>query len=138
MRNSTIVVRLANTAEDVDQLPDYVTKTLGLDNPFPGTKRTTAGIALDVPRGTIVTSVRVLATKGAKLMSVTSNGKKTPAIPHVENGHPSFEVQVAIPPGQSGELTFRLSEPTSAGKPRVPLQPLVADASSSVSVPVCG
>ena len=138
MRNSTIVVRLANTAENVDQLPDYVTRTLGIDNPFPGTKRTTAGIALVVPRGTMVTSVRVLATKGAKLMSVTSDGKKTAAIPHVENGHPSFEVQVAIPPGQSGELTFRLSEPTSAGKPRVPLQPLVADALSSVSVPVCG
>ena len=47
----------------------------------------------------MVTSVRVIATKGAKLMSVTSNGKRTSAITHLENGRPSFEVQVAIPPG---------------------------------------
>ena len=56
---------------------------------------------------------------------------------HLENGRPSFEVQVAIPPGQSGELTFRLSEPTSAGEARAPIQPLVDNPTPKVSVPAC-
>ena len=50
---------------------------------------------------------------------------EVPAFTGTERGHPSFEVQVAIPPGQSGELGFHLSEPTSPGAPRVPVQPLV-------------
>lgn len=127
MRNSTITVRLSNTATADRPLPDYVAGTLGLAPEIP----------LNAPSGTMVTSLRVIATKGARLMSVTSNGNKTSAITHVENGHPSFEVQVAIPPGQSGEVTFRLSEPTAPGAPRVPVQPLIDDVEPSVSVPEC-
>ena len=126
MRNSTITVRLTNTATD-RPLPDYVAGTFGLASDIP----------LKAPRGTIVSSVRILATKGANLIGVTSNGKRTSAIIHVENGHPSFEVQIAIPPGQSGELAFRLSEPTSPGEARVPIQPLIDDVTPKVSVPPC-
>ena len=126
MRNSTITVRLTNTATD-RPLPDYVAETPGLAK----------GIPLKVPRGTMVSSVRVFATKGAKLISVSANGERTSAITHLENGRPSFEVQVAIPPGQSGELTFRLSEPTSAGEARAPIQPLVDNPTPKVSVPAC-
>ena len=42
-----------------------------------------------------------MATKGARLMSVTSNGERTTAIRHLERGRPSFEVQVAIPPARA-------------------------------------
>jgi len=126
MRNSTITVRLTNTATD-RPLPDNVAGDSGLATDIP----------LKVPSGTMVSSVRVLATKGAKLMSVSSNGERTAAIKHLENGHPSFEVQVAIPPGQSGELTFRLSEPTSPGEARVPVQPLIDKFKAKVSVPTC-
>jgi hypothetical protein len=55
----------------------------------------------------------------------------------VERGHPTFEAQVALPPGQSGELIFRLSEPTSPGAPRVPVQPLIDSVTPVVSVPEC-
>ncbi len=126
MRNSTITVRLTNTAAD-SELPDSVAGTDGLAEEIP----------LKAPRGTMVSSVRLLATKGARLISVSSNGKKTSAITHLERGHPSFEVQLAIPPRQSGELTFRLSEPTAPGEPRVPIQPLIDNVDPRVSVPVC-
>ena len=127
MRNSTITVRLTNTAGDTP-LPEYVAGVSGMD---PGTP-------IEVPDGTMISSIRVLATKGARLISATSNGKRISPIAHVENGRPSFEVQVAIPPGQSGDLIFRLLEPTSAGEARVPVQPLVDQVVPRISVPVCG
>ncbi len=54
-----------------------------------------------------------------------------------ERGHPTFEIQVAIPPRQAGELVFRLSEPTVPGEPRVPIQPLIDSVVPSVQVPEC-
>ena len=126
-RNSTVTVKLSNTAAAGASLPDSVAGLQGLAPSIP----------LQAPSGTMVSSVRLIATKGARLLSVTSNGEKTTAIAHVDRGHPSFEVQVAIPPGQSGELIFRLSEPTSPGDPRVPIQPLIDDVSPKTSVPTC-
>jgi hypothetical protein len=127
VRNSTITVKLTNAAPD-RPLPEEVTGIMGL----------APEIRLNAPPGTMVTSVRVLATKGARLLGVTSDGKRASAIVHSENGRPSYEVQVAIPPGQSGELSFRLSEPTAPGVPRVPVQPLVDNVVPKVSVPECG
>lgn len=127
-RNSTITVRLTNTATD-KPLPDYVGGKVGLIF--------AADQALNVPNGTMITSVRVITTKGAQLVSVTANGKPTPATATTERGHPSIEVQVVVPPGQSGVLVFRLIEPTSPGKPRVPIQPLIDSPTPSVSVQTC-
>ncbi len=127
MRNSTVTVRLTNTATMDQPLTDYVGGTSGL----------TPALPIEVPTGTMVSSVRVIATKGAKLISVTSDGERTTAIAHVENGRPSFEVQVVIPPGTSGELTFRLSEPTSPGAARVPVQPLIDTPPVKLEVPTC-
>ena len=126
MRNSTITVRLTNTASG-DKLPEYVGGTMGLNPDIP----------IKVPPGTMVTSVRVLATQGAKLTAVTSDGEKIGAVVHTERGHPTYEVQVAIPPGQSGELSFQLSEPTAPGDARVPVQPLIDLVTPVVSVPTC-
>jgi hypothetical protein len=125
-RNSTITVRLANTATG-EALPDYVGTASGLPK----------GLPIEVPNGTMVSSVRVIATDGARLLSVTSNGEKTTATAQTDRGRPSFEVQVAIPPGKSGELTFRLTEPTSPGAPQVPIQPLIDKLTPVVSVPEC-
>ncbi|MDQ1248390.1 MAG: hypothetical protein QG597_2762, partial [Actinomycetota bacterium] len=127
MRNSTVTVRLANKADANQPLPEYVG----------GSDSLASELRLDVPRGTMVSSVRLIATNGAKLLSVASNGERTSAITRTDNGHPSFEVQVAIPPGKSGELTFRLLEPTSSGEPRVPVQPLIDDVTPRISVPAC-
>lgn len=125
-RLSTVTVRLKNTASG-KPLPDYVSGTAGLqaDAPF------------EVPDGTMITSVRLLATKNASLVSALANGERLPVFTGNERGHPSFEIQVLIPPGKSGELSFHLSEPTSPGAPNVPVQPLVDSVSPKVSVPEC-
>jgi len=125
-RTSTVTIRLANSAPN-KSLPDYVASSAGLMPEIP----------ITVPSGTMLTSVRLIATSGAKLVSALANGQRVPAFSNAERGHPSFEVQVAIPPGQSGELTFRLSEPTATGIPRVPIQPLRDSVTPVISVPEC-
>jgi hypothetical protein len=125
-RTSTVTIRLTNSAPN-KELPDYVASSAGLLPEIP----------ITVPSGTMVTSVRLVATGGAKLVSALANGQRVPAFTNTERGHPSFEVQVAIPPGQSGELSFHLSEPTSAGAPRVPVQPLRDIVTPAISVPEC-
>ena len=126
-RKSTVTIRLTNTLKDVTGLPEYVVGRLGF---FPE-------IAGDIPPGTMMTSVRLLTTKGTDVLSVLANGKRTRVFGSVERGHPSFESQIAIPPGKTVELTFRLTEPTSPGDARVPVQPLVDAAKLKVSVPAC-
>lgn len=126
-RMSTVTVRLKNAVPDAP-LPEYVVGIGGLSPEIP----------IDLPSGTMVTSVRLLGTAGAKLESALSNGEKVAVIKGMERNHPTFEIQVAIPPGQSGELTFRLSEPSSPGQARVPVQPLVDKVTPVVSVPACG
>lgn len=125
MRNSTVTVRLENAAPE--GLSDYVS---GIEGIAPG-------FELSAPSGTMITSVRLLATKGAVLLSVTSNGERIMAIQQRERGHPSFEVQIAIPRGRSVELVFQLSEPTAPGEPVVPLQPLIESPAVKLSVPAC-
>lgn len=125
-RMSTVTIRLKNTLRD-PALPEYVAGKPGF----------LSNVTLDVPKGTMLTSVRLLATKDATLLGAQSNGQKVPVFTAAERSHPSYEVQVAIPPGKSGELTFRLSEPTSAGSARVPVQPLVDEVTPRVSVPEC-
>jgi hypothetical protein len=127
MRNSTVTVRLTNTADNT-KLSEFVGGSGGLPEDLP----------IKVPPGTQVSSVRILATKGAVLENITSNGQRiVPNTETVERGRPSFEVQVAVPPGQSGELSFQLSEPTAAGEARVPVQPLIDQPNPKVSVPTC-
>ena len=126
IRNSTVTVRLTNTSSGVD-IPEYVGGSLGLNANFP----------IDLLPGSMLTSVRLVATQGAELKGVTSGGKAVSAVVHTERGHPTFEVQVVIPPGQSGELVFRLTEPTAPGAPRVPVQPLIDIVTPRVSVPAC-
>lgn len=125
-RNTTVTVRLKNAAPDAP-LPSYVAGSGGLNRDLP----------VDVPSGTMVSSVRLLATAGATLESALSNGERIQVFTGTERNHPTFEIQVAIPPGQSGELSFRLSEPTTPGAPRVPVQPLVEAVAPVVSVPTC-
>jgi len=128
-RNSTVTVRLKNVASTNEPLPDYIAGMAGLGPEITSRVKT--------PRGTMLTSVRLVGTKGATLTSVQADGQKVPVFTGAERGHPTFEVQVFIPPGKSGELAFHLSEPTAGGEARVPVQPLVDEISPTVSVPVC-
>jgi hypothetical protein len=125
-RKSTITVRLTNSAPD-GPLPDYVAGSPGL----PG------GLPINVPNGTMVSSVALLATTNAQLVSARANGKRVPVYTGTERGHPIFELQVPIVRGQTIELRFMLTEPTSPGAPRVPVQPLVDAVTPALSVPEC-
>lgn len=126
-RRSTVTVRLTNAIENADDLPEYVSGRLGF---FPE-------IQGNIPKGTMISSVRLLATKGAQLGSVLVNGKRVRVWQRMERGRPSFEAQIAIPAGQVSELTFRLTEPTAPGEPKVPIQPLIDNIAPVVSVPRC-
>ena len=125
-RASTVNVTLTNTVPN-ESLPDYVASSGGLS----------PELLIAVPNGTNITSVRLFATKGSELSSAILNGERVPAIINTELGHPVFEVQVMIPPGQSADISFQLSEPTISGKPRVPSQPLVETVIPEVLVPEC-
>jgi len=126
-RLSTVTVRLTNTLKDAAPLSEYVAGRMGFFT----------GLADNIPKGAMLTSVRLLATKGAKLISVLANDKNIRVFGASERGHPSFEAQVAIPPGKTAVLTFRLSEPIVAGAARVPVQPLVDNVVPEIAVPQC-
>lgn len=125
-RASTVNVKLTNTVPD-EPLPDYVASAAGL----------APELLIAVPPGTNITSVRLFATKGAELSAAILNGERVPAIINSERGHPVFEVQVIIPPRQSADVSFQLSEPTVPGEPRVPSQPLVDTFQPKILVPAC-
>lgn len=125
-RNTTVTVKLKSVAPEAP-LPDYVAGANGVIPNIPFT----------MPSGSMLTSVRLVATKDAKILSAFSNGERIPVFTGTERGHPTFEVQVAIPPRQAGELVFRLSEPTAPGAPRVPVQPLIDSVVPVVKVPEC-
>ncbi|MGV0795808.1 hypothetical protein ABQF26_02505, partial [Mycolicibacterium elephantis] len=125
-RKTTITVRLANTAPD-GPLPEYVGGSSGI----------VEGLPINAPSGSMLTSVTLVATKGAELAGAIANGQNVPVSRGTERGHPTFEMQVGIPRGTSGEIKFLLSEPTSSGSPRVPIQPLIDDVTPVMSVPEC-
>lgn len=125
-RLSTVTVRLTNEVPD-SSLPAYIT---GAEGVF-------AELPIQLTTGTALSSVRLNATMNATLVSAVVNGETASVFTGTERGHPSFEMQVAIPPGKTAEITFRLSEPTVAGEPRVPVQPLVDTISPAITVPEC-
>nr|ABP47240.1 conserved hypothetical protein [Mycolicibacterium gilvum PYR-GCK] len=125
-RASTVTVKLTNAVPS-EPLPEYVAGAAGLS----------PELGIEVPAGTNVTSVRLFATKGSELSSAILNGERVPAIMYTERGHPVFEVQVIITPGQTADVMFQLSEPTAAGTPRIPMQPLVNTVVPKVEVPEC-
>lgn len=125
-RASTVTVKLTNKVPN-KPLPDYVSNVAGL----------TPDVSIEVPRGTNITSVRLFATKNANLSAAILNGERVPAIVSSERGHPVFEVQVILPPGQVANINFQLSEPTVKGAVRAPSQPLINTVKPKVTVPTC-
>lgn len=125
-RASTVTVKLTNAVPD-EPLPDYVASAPGLS----------PELGLDLPKGTNVVSVRLFATKRSELSSAILNGERVPAIQYTERGHPVYEVQVIITPGQTADIMYQLSEPTVPGVPRSPGQPLVQTVEPKVMVPEC-
>jgi hypothetical protein len=120
-RQSTVTIRLTNNAPA--GLPDYVA---GQHN-----------LPVNLPFATNTTSVYLLATTNAQLKGATVDGQPLTTLVGAERGHPVFNSQVAIGPGETVELRYEFSEPTSQGAPRVPVQPLVDTVAPVVSVPEC-
>jgi len=119
-RQSTVAATLTNNAPP-QGLPTFVT----IGSP-PG------------PVGTNRSDVTLYATAGAQLTAVTVNGVPAAAKPGTERGHPVFTINVEIPPGAAVVVIFVLTEPTAAGRARVPIQPLVLPMDVTTDVPVCG
>jgi hypothetical protein len=126
-RKSAVTVRLTNTVRNEHSLSAYVARP---DGGIPGQLH-------DVPWGSDVISVSLLATKGSALAGAFVNGTKVPVFRGVERGHPTFEIELAVLPQKTVEVKFELSEPTVPGAPRVPVQPLRDTVTPVVSVPVC-
>ncbi|ORV91753.1 hypothetical protein AWC12_03450 [Mycolicibacterium iranicum] len=125
-RASTVTVKLTNAVPD-EPLPEYVAGASGLS----------PELGLTLPDGSSVTSVRLFATTGSELSGVILNGERVPAIHYSERGHPVFEVQVIMTAGQTADITFQLSEPSVAGRPQAPAQPLIDTVVPEVLVPEC-
>lgn len=125
-RASTVNVKLTNDVPS-EPLPDYVAAAAGLS----------PELLIAVPPATNITSIRLFATKGAELSAAILNGERVPAIIHTERGHPVFEVQAIIPPNQTADISFQMSEPTAPGAPRVPSPALVHTVVPNVVVPAC-
>ncbi|MGC5257545.1 DUF4012 domain-containing protein [Gordonia sp. DT218] len=123
VRESTVTVKLTNTLDDLS-LPDYVIGSMGT--------------RLDVPKGTSLTNVEMLTTKGALIKQITVDGQSPMYVEQTLNGRPYVATMVRIPPGQTVTVTLTLDEPTTDGEPDVPIQPLVDNPKVSVDVPVCG
>ncbi len=121
-RESSVTVRLTNTVP----AQEYIVGSSALIK-----------LAAEVPNLTNVTSVSLLATTNAKLTSAFFNGVRVPVVTGTERGHPIFKLEVPIQRGQTVELRYELTEPTSPGAPRVPIQPLLDNAAQAVSVPQC-
>ncbi|MGV9714557.1 DUF4012 domain-containing protein [Rhodococcus pyridinivorans] len=121
-RESKVTVRLTNSLPPGDYT-DYVAGILG----------NSQGEAT----GTNLTDVGLLATHGAKLTKATVNGKSTFAYTNAERGHPLFNVQAPIPPGETIEVVFQFDEPVVQGPPTVPIQPLLDEARVVSSAPEC-
>ena len=123
-RRTTVTVALRNDPPPLDKLPQYV--TIRVD---------------DVVRTqTLVDKVglSVYATRGAKLVSATLDGKPVPYLqPGQEAGLPVWLTYLDLPPQTTRTLTLTLDEPTATGIPRVLEQPLARPLRSSVAVPRC-
>jgi len=77
------------------------------------------------------------APDGAELSGVTVDGLPTTARIGAERGHPVFTVTLLIPPGATQRLVFDLVEPSTPGRPAVPVQPLVEPMGVTIAVPDC-
>ncbi|WP_123025566.1 DUF4012 domain-containing protein [Mycolicibacterium stellerae] len=121
-RKSTVTVRLTNNAPPTG-LPDYMAKLSEL--PF------------NAPLGTNAAWVSLIATKNAQITNATIDGDLLTVASGEERGHPVFNSQVVMEPGRTIVLRFELTEPTSPGAARVPIQPLVDNPVPVVSVPEC-
>ncbi|AZG48098.1 DUF4012 domain-containing protein [Gordonia insulae] len=121
-RESTVTVKITNTLDDLT-LPDYVIGSMGT--------------RLKVPKGTSLTNVEMLTTAGSVVKKITVDGTTPMYVEQPLHGRPYLATMIRVPPGKTVTVTVVLDEPTNAGEPVVPIQPLVDDPKVTVDVPDC-
>lgn len=77
------------------------------------------------------------ATAGARLDSVTVNGKPIPFVTHAEGGHPVAEIELDMQPRTTYTVTLYAHEPATRAGPVILQQPLVQPEHVSVTSPDC-
>ncbi len=121
-RTSQVVLRLTNNAP-ISGLTSYVAGRLdGEPHQAPGSQRLL---------------VSLYATKGARLTSVTVDGRPAGAAVETERGHPVYTVDVAIRAGATVAVAYHLGEPPAGGRAVVPVQPLVRPMTVHTSATMC-
>lgn len=120
-RTTTVTATLTNNAPP-EGLPPYVANTF----------------RKDVPYATNESIVYLYATVGSNITGVTVNGYSTLTIQSgTEKGHPVRGVYVTIRPGESQTVVWTVEEPTAAGVPTLPVQPLTRDAQTTMQLAAC-
>ncbi len=121
-RESTVTVKLTNTLDDLT-LPDYVIAP--------------NGTRLNMAKGTNLSNVEMLTTKGAVVKEITVDGQSPMYVEQTLHGRPYVATMVRIAPGQTVTVKLVMDEPVVGGVADVPVQPLVDDPTVTVDVPVC-
>jgi hypothetical protein len=123
-RKSTVTITLTNTAP-TSGLPPLVRQRL------------------DLPRnatyeaGTSNSLVWLFATRGASYDGGTLDGRPLLLGQRQNYGHQLFRTTLELRPGQTRTLVIHLVEPTIAGAPYIPVQPLVLPMPIHAKVPTC-
>jgi hypothetical protein len=118
-----VTITLTNTAPAFGLSP-YVTTRL--DTPPPGAQV-----------GDYKTLLDYYATRGAKLESVTFDGKPSTATVDEAFGHPIFRLEVELPRGTTQTIVFHLEEPRGTAEPRIWAQPGATPVTEDVNDQPC-
>ncbi|MGW0036418.1 DUF4012 domain-containing protein [Gordonia sp. NPDC003376] len=122
-RDSVITMQLTNTLDDLS-LPDYVIAPNGTEFP--------------IDKGTALSNVEFLLTKGATVKGVFVDDQEVLYQDGNLGGHPYAGAIVQVPPGKTVTVKAFVTEPTSPGEAVVPVQPLVDNPEVTIRVPECG
>jgi hypothetical protein len=90
------------------------------------------------PRGQDVLQLSVYMTANSKLVNVMVNGKAVDFTRGTELGHPRIQLWVKPTPGQPLTVTVNTDEPSTAGKPIVPSQPMARPQQTQIKAAACG
>ncbi|WP_307190346.1 DUF4012 domain-containing protein [Gordonia desulfuricans] len=122
-RDSVITMQLTNTLDDLS-LPDYVIAP--------------NGTAFPIDKGTALSNVEFLLSKGATVKGVFVDDQEVLYQDGTLGGHPYVGAMVQVPPGKTVTVKVFATEPTWPGEAVVPVQPLVDNPEVTVRVPECG
>jgi hypothetical protein len=119
---ATVTVTLHNDAPTTG-LPSYMTTGIGWS------RRHTAG--------SLGLLVGLYGTYDSSIDTVTLDGHQVFVIGGIDQGRPVTQMSVAINPGQTRTVVFKVLEPKAAGPVVVPVQPLVQGEHVTVAAPRC-